>query len=599
MGIDDDASAGVVGLVGTVARIHVYVACATRLVADHRIAGVFEGAHGVTGEPELPGRADGCTLGFGGVVPHLTPHGVRHEDDLGALQGEDAADLGKPVVVADGDSDAAGSNVEDGDLGAAFVMEHFIAGEVDFSLRADVAVRPGQDLGIVDEIALLLAEAHGEKHAQLGGQPADALSRGAFGNGLRVVPGARIAVAVDDQFGKKREAGACFPRAAGPSLDASKVLLRLAQQAIHADGRYFDVLHTAIQYLDEETCMPVYPGSEEEQRISAEELRAIVAGLFVRCGMSDGDAGHLAESLVRADLRGVHSHGVMRVPEYVKKLCGGGVNPTGRPRVVRDSGGALVIDGDNAMGQIAAEFAMRQAIERARTVNVAVAVVRGSNHCGAMFQYAEQALAEDMIGMATTNALPTMAPWGGVDKIVGINPLAVAIPAGEEAPIVLDAAFSFSSHGKIRIFQQKGVPIPANWAFDSEGKPTTDTAAAIHGLLQPIGEYKGVGLAVVMGILSSLLSGAAYGTELGNMVEGARAGQDGHFFLALRIGAFEETARFKQRVDGVIRQIRGGRRAEGVERIYAPGGLEADTEARYRREGIPLNAVTLAGLRTD
>jgi LDH2 family malate/lactate/ureidoglycolate dehydrogenase len=125
------------------------------------------------------------------------------------------------------------------------------------------------------------------------------------------------------------------------------------------------------------------------------------------------------------------------------------------------------------------------AIERARSTGVAATAVRGSNHCGALFYYAMQALTAGMIGIASTNALPTMAPWGGVDKIVGINPLAVAIPAAVESPIVLDAAFSQSSHGKIRVFHQKGLPIPAGWALDKDGRPTVDPAAAIEGLLQP------------------------------------------------------------------------------------------------------------------
>jgi LDH2 family malate/lactate/ureidoglycolate dehydrogenase len=211
------------------------------------------------------------------------------------------------------------------------------------------------------------------------------------------------------------------------------------------------------------------------------------------------------------------------VPEYVKKLQGGGVNPAGKPAIVRDAGAAMLIDGGNSMGQIGAAFAMRRAIERARETGVAAAAVRGSNHCGAMAWYAMLALDEDMIGIATTNALPTMAPWGGIDKILGINPLAVAVPAGEDTPIVYDAAFSASSIGKIRVYQQKGFSIPESWAFDESGRPTTDPATAIAGLLQPIGGYKGTGLALVMGILSAVLSGASYGDELGSLAQGAQA----------------------------------------------------------------------------
>jgi L-2-hydroxycarboxylate dehydrogenase (NAD+) len=342
--------------------------------------------------------------------------------------------------------------------------------------------------------------------------------------------------------------------------------------------------------------MSSYPVSDQEQRVGAEDLRVLVTEIWRHCGMGDADAALLADTLVTADLRGVHSHGVLRVPEYVKKLLGGGVDPKGRPRVVIDSGATLVVDGGNSMGQIGASFAMGEAIERARRHNIAAAAVRGSNHCGAMAYFAMQALAQDMIGIATTNALPTMAPWGGVERVLGINPLAVAVPAGKEPPIVLDAAFSGSSHGKIRVYQQKGVTIPPNWAFDPQGRPTTDPAVAIDGLLQPIGEYKGVGLALIMGILSSLLSGAAYGTELGNLRSGPQPGRDGHFLLALRIAAFADPAGFKSRVDGIIRELRSSSRAEGVERLYSPGELEAETEQGYLREGIPLNAVTLEGI---
>ena len=342
--------------------------------------------------------------------------------------------------------------------------------------------------------------------------------------------------------------------------------------------------------------MSYYPGTETERRLHFGDLRKLLAAIFEGCGMGGEDAGVLAETLAWADLRGIHSHGALRAPEYVEKLLDRRVDPRGRPRVVKESAAALVVDGGNSMGQIGSVFAMGQVIERARSTNVACAAVRGSNHCGAMAYYAMMALPEDMIGLATTNALPTMAPWGGTDKIVGINPLAVALPAAEEHPIVLDAAFSFSSHGKIRVYHQKGQPIPPGWAFDIDGRPTTDPAKALAGLLQPIGEYKGVGLAVVMGILSSLLSGAGYGLESGNMAEGAYPGKDGHFFLALNIAAFEDPARFKARVDGIIRQMRSSRLGPGFQKIYAPGGLEAETEARYRTAGIPLNEATLDGL---
>jgi len=239
---------------------------------------------------------------------------------------------------------------------------------------------------------------------------------------------------------------------------------------------------------------------------------------------------------------------------------------------------------------------MKDAVGRADRFGIGAVAVRGSNHCGALFYTAMQALKSGMIGLVTTNALPTMAPWGGRDKILGINPIAVAIPSGDEPPIVFDAAFSVSSHGKIRVYRQKGLRLPEGWALDASGRPTTDAAAALGGLLRPIGAFKGAGLAVISGVLSSFLSGAAFGTELGDMERGPKAGHDGHFVIAIRVSAFEDLDRFTQRVDGLVRQIRDCTLAVGFERCYAPGELEYETELRYCAAGIPLSAETLAGL---
>ena len=342
--------------------------------------------------------------------------------------------------------------------------------------------------------------------------------------------------------------------------------------------------------------MSAYPGAEREKRVAFETLERLVAEVFEACGMRPRDARLLAASLAVADLRGVHSHGTMRLPDYVAKLTVKGVDPRGRPRLAREHGATLVVDGDNAMGQIAADFAMTQALARAADTGVAFAVIGNSNHCGAMAWYAMRALEHDMIGIAATNALPTMAPWGGAERLVGINPLAVAMPTASDPPFVLDTAFSGSALGKIAVYRQKGEPIPEEWALDAEGRATTDAAAALEGLLRPIGGFKGVGLAMVMGVLSTLLSGAAYGTRLGSVAEGPRAGRDGHFVMALDIAAFTDVDAFKRELDAVLDEIRACRRAPGAERIYGPGELEHETAGRYRAEGIPLNDTTLADI---
>jgi LDH2 family malate/lactate/ureidoglycolate dehydrogenase len=264
--------------------------------------------------------------------------------------------------------------------------------------------------------------------------------------------------------------------------------------------------------------------------------------------------------------------------------------------VIKDAVAALVIDGGNSMGQIGGAFAMQEAIKRARATGVAVATVGNSNHAGAMEYYARIAIDADMIGIVTTNALPTMAPWGGIDKLVGLNPIGIGIPAGTAAPLVLDFAFGATAHGKMQVYRQKGLPIPEGWAFDQQGRPTTDIDEALKGLVQPIGMYKGIGLAVAAGILSTLLSGAGYGSESGNMVDGPFAGRDGQFYLALSIAAFEDVATFKGRMDRLIREYKGTRLAAGTRRVWLPGEMEAELAARQRQEGVPLNEATVKGI---
>ncbi len=336
--------------------------------------------------------------------------------------------------------------------------------------------------------------------------------------------------------------------------------------------------------------------TESDVRVEQPELLELVTAVFAATGMSDADAALLADSLVLADLEGVHSHGILRVPEYVKKVTVDGVDPKGRPSVATDSVAIMVIDGGNNMGQIGMTFAMDCVIERATETGIAAAAVRGSNHSGAMSYYVRRAVAKDMIGIATTNALPTMAPIGGAERIVGINPIGLGVPTSDEHPIIYDAAFGATAHGKIRVHAQKDLPIPADWALDTNGVPTSDPVKAIDGLIQPVGGYKGIGMAMVMGVLSSMLSGAAYGTELGDLYRGPEAGKDGHFVAAINVAAFEDIGTFKRRTDSMIRQQHETRRAAGANRIFVPGEIESEKKERYLRNGIPLNPVGLQDL---
>lgn len=343
--------------------------------------------------------------------------------------------------------------------------------------------------------------------------------------------------------------------------------------------------------------MARYPGNETEQRIDEAVLGRVVADIFSAAGMSSQDAWLVADSLVHADLRGIHSHGVMRVPNYVAKLLDEGVDPRGEPRVTRDQGAALVVDGANAMGQIAVAFAMRAAVERAERTSVCTVAITNSNHCGAMDYFALMASEADMIGIATTNALPTMAPYGGADRILGINPIGIAIPTGKHPAVVLDTSFGATARGRIEVYQQKGLDLPDGWAMDGDGRPTTDPAVALRGLISPAGAHKGSGLALMTGLLSTILTDAAYGTRLGSVEDGPMPGRDGQFVMVVNPAAFDDIEVVKARTDQAVDEILRGRRAPGFDEVLPPGRLEANLMEEFAEDGIPLNQETLGHIK--
>ena len=325
-----------------------------------------------------------------------------------------------------------------------------------------------------------------------------------------------------------------------------------------------------------------------DPRVPASEAHALVRQIYRASGMNKTDAALMADSHIESDLRGAHSHGVLRIPGFVDRLVDDGVDPNGQPSITREYGACLVIDGGNSMGQIGCSYAVEQVLDRAETHGIAACAIRSSNHCGALALYAMQALPHDMIALFTTHSMPIMAPWGGAERLIGNNPLAIAIPAAQERPIVHDGAFSAAAYGKIRYYHQKGWDLPAGWASDKDGRPALDTAAALEGLLAPIGHFKGAALGIIMGLFAALLSGGAYGTELDAGDGHARASEDSQFAMAIKIDAFTDINEFKARVDTAIRQIHACR--------LAPGELEFLQSEAYARDGIPLNGVTLADL---
>lgn len=331
--------------------------------------------------------------------------------------------------------------------------------------------------------------------------------------------------------------------------------------------------------------------SDKEKKIrtvQAGPMKHFCVNAFKQVGLSQEHAELLADTLVQADLRGVHSHGVMRVPWYVRGYQTGGLNPQPSIKVIKESGATAVMDGDNGLGLITSYPAMKLAIDKAAEYGVGTVTVRKSGHCGMLAYWSMMALECDMIGYATTNTSPIMAPWFGLTPSYGNNPISYAIPAGRELPLVLDMAVSVVAQGKIRLAHIKNEPIPLGWAMDKNGEPTTDTQAALDGFLMPIGGYKGYGMALVNDVLCGVLSGGIFGKDLARAPVGsALAGGYCHFLMALDIAHFTPVSEFKERVDKMVRMMKSSQLAKGQKRVYLPGEIEFENHRQRIKEGIP------------
>jgi ureidoglycolate dehydrogenase (NAD+) len=330
-------------------------------------------------------------------------------------------------------------------------------------------------------------------------------------------------------------------------------------------------------------------------RLPAPELRAFCALALERAGMRGADAAVTAESLVAADLRGVHSHGALRVGIYVDRLRAGSIDPQAELRTVRDMGGVVAADAQGGPGIAMAARAMDLAVSRAGTHGIAAVSLRNANHCGMLAFFALRALGAGCVGFAASNGDAQVAPWGARAKFLGTNPFAVAVPAGAEAPVVLDMATSVVAHGKVKGAADRGEPIPEGWGVDPEGRPTTDPVQAMAGALLPFGGFKGSGVSLLVDLIAGALAGARSGPEIVPLYQRLAEPQGiGQFFLALNVAAFEPPEAFAQRVDETVRRLRALPRAAGVARIYAPGEPEFLRAADYARDGIPLPADALA-----
>jgi LDH2 family malate/lactate/ureidoglycolate dehydrogenase len=333
-------------------------------------------------------------------------------------------------------------------------------------------------------------------------------------------------------------------------------------------------------------------------RVTLDALREFIRSALVVQNLPEADAVQVAELMAQADLQGSDGHGVIRLPQYTRRIRAGGINVRPDIRVVREKAAMAVIDGDNGMGHLVVSRAVDLAIAKARECGVGWVSTRYSNHAGPASLYARKPLEHQMLGLyfavGNANHLP---PWGGMEMLLSTNPIAAAFPAGDEPPVVLDMATTVAAYGKVKARAKRGEPMPEGWMIDREGKPLTDPARAHEGFLLPIGEHKGYGLALMVGLLAGTLGGAAMGREVIDFnADHVTVTNTGQAILVLDLSAFGEPAEFTQSVDALVRDIRGSARLPGVERIWLPGEQSHRRREAARIEGIPLATALLAEL---
>jgi len=334
----------------------------------------------------------------------------------------------------------------------------------------------------------------------------------------------------------------------------------------------------------------------EETRIQADLVRRYCVEAFEKVGVPPGDARTVADIQVEADLRGVHTHGSYAILGYIGRIQQGGTNPRPNISIVSESPTHALIDGDYGLGQLVATKAMQVCIAKTRQSGMASAGAMHSNHFGAAGSYSMMALKEDFIGFAFTNAAAVIPPPGGKTGIFGTNPISYAAPTARSYPVVLDIATSLVAQQKLFLAAREGQKIPLGWGMDAEGNFTDDPRVALRSGIQPaMAAHKGYGLAMMVEILSAIMTGGWFGraTVGRNWLPGNRL-NIGHFFMAINPAMYMPIAEFKERMEALIGEIHAADKMTGVDRVYAPGEIEYRKREDYLKNGIPFPPATLA-----
>ena len=305
--------------------------------------------------------------------------------------------------------------------------------------------------------------------------------------------------------------------------------------------------------------------------LSYAQERALVRGILTAGGLSSEDADIVGKVITHSDFTGVYSHGLSRLTRYLRQIKAGSLNPKPEMKKVLDAGAVLVFDGDNGSGIVTVNRAYDEAAKKARENGISFVTARHNANIGCGSYYGWRAAADDLICIAGCNTYAFTSPYGGADRLIGTNPIIVAAPTDKEYPLVLDISTTFVAMGKIQAAEREGQSIPAEWAKDYDGNPTTDPSKAFS--LSPICAHKGYGLAVMVDMLSTMLSGAAFGTDIG-LFSKLEPENTGYFMILIDPAKFMPIEQFKQEADRYVRMMKESRKAPGVNEIFLPGEIE-------------------------
>lgn len=334
------------------------------------------------------------------------------------------------------------------------------------------------------------------------------------------------------------------------------------------------------------------------KRYPASEVERLLADAFLALDVPEVDSHTVASLMVEADLLGYDTHGSFRLRQYVNRLRDGGNNPVANVRTAIERTSTAIVDGDNGLGHLAMRYAADLAVAKAHANGIGWIGVRNGNHAGPASLYVNMIARQNMIGIVgAVGSANHVAPFGGLELLLGTNPLAIAIPAGREPAFVLDMATTTAAAGKIKVLAQRGEQMPEGWMVDREGNPLTDPKRQSEGLLLPIGGPKGYGLAMAIGLIAGTLNGAAFGRDVVNFTkETATPTNTGQFIAAISVEAFADIEIFKNAVDGIIASFRESEHFAGGTPVRIPGQARGQTRRERQENGIPLHTNLIKAL---